>query len=385
MMQLNYISSKKIIVLQMIFFLLIVFCFVGRVHSSTLKELAAKSGIHMGSCQNADLLVLSAAGEQQYSSTLWGEYDIITPDNNCKWTATQPEEGVFTFDKCDSEMDFAQKNNQLIRGHNLCWGRYNPPWLENGNFSSAQLEDLLRNHIDTLLSRYKSRAFVWDVVNEAISDLNIDKTLFKNNVWYPALPNYVDIAFQQAAASRSSPDVKLFYNDYLIERSVGLFGFKSDRMFNMVKDMRQRGIPIDGVGFQFHIDINYFDMLSVKKNLERYDEIGVEVHITELDVGCQYEHHNQECPQWGDNELVRQAEVYAAVLQTCMDVKACTSFVTWGFTDLHSWRGVGQHALPFDENYVPKLAYQAIADTLQGNKTWAQAYYRRWQKDGGEI
>jgi endo-1,4-beta-xylanase len=339
--------------------------------STTLKELAAKAGVYMGSCQNGDLL---SEGDQQYSATLWNEYDLITPENSCKWAAIQPEEGVFTFDKCDIEFSFAHEHNQKIRGHNLCWGKHNPSWLEDGNFSSLELADLLRSHIDTVLKRYGSRAFVWDVVNEALSDFNDDSALFGNNVWYPALPNYVDIAFQQAAASRADSLVKLFYNDYLVEKGRGLFGFKSDNMFNMIKDMRQRGIPVDGVGLQFHIDLYYSGVDSVQKNLERYDEIGIEVHITELDVGCEYYHD-------ADGQT-RQAEVFAAVLQACLDVKACTSFETWGFTDLHSWRGVEQHPLPFDESYMPKLAYQALTDTLQGNKTWVQAYYRRLTDNG---
>ena len=228
-----------------------------------------------------------------------------------------------------------------------------------------------------MLTRRQSRAFAWDVVNEAISDAPIKRELFKPNVWHPTLHNYVDIAFQQAATFRYSSDVKLFYNDCLVERSAGPFDYKSDKMFNMIHDAIQRGAPVDGVGLQLHIDIRFTNVAGVKRSLQRHDDLGVEAHIAELDVGCAMNGLDKDCVEWGEDQLMRQAEAYAAALQSCLEVKACTVFEAWGFTDLYSWRGIDQRPLPFDEHHLAKPAYQALVDTLQGNTSWVDAYYSR--------
>ena len=126
---------------------------------------------------------------------------------------------------------------------------------------------------------------------------------------------------------------------------------------------------------QCHISIDYDLVDGVRQNMERLGALGLEVHITELDVSCTVD--GSECEEWGATQESMQAEVYAALLQACLDVPACTNFETWGFTDAHTWKGVGQHPLPFDENYAPKLAVRAMLDTLAGNKSWVQAYNRR--------
>ena len=226
---------------------------------------------------------------------------------------------------------------------------------------------------------------VQDVVNEAcVSNewyLASQKTsgYFKNNFWYPALPNYVDIAFQ--AARKANPNTLLFYNDYGQNQNATSGGGKAEVVFDMVSDMLARNIPIDGVGLQQHlsIDDNYahnttrYEEIMTETIRDFVDDLNLIVHITEFDVKCP-----EPC---NENDLEKQAELYAAVLRACLrnvninsTTKGCKSFETWGFTDKYSWLnenrcpiGSGEHqchALPYDENYAPKKAYDAMMSVL---------------------
>ena len=130
-----------------------------------------------------------------------------------------------------------------MRGHNLCWHTENPAWLTNGGFNASELAAVLEDHIDAVVRHYGPRAYCWDVVNEALDDHGLKPSA----PWYPAVPDYIDVAFR-AARKAGGPGVKLFYNDYSAE---GL-NAKSDQVYALVKGMQARGVPIDGVGLQFH-------------------------------------------------------------------------------------------------------------------------------------
>ena len=205
---------------------------------------------------------------------------------------------------------------------------------------------------------------------------------YKNNFWFPALPNYVDIAFK--AARKANPKTLLMYNDFgQNQNASSSSGGKAEVVFDMVKDMISRDIPIDGVGLQQHlsIDDNYAHNTTTYENImtetiRDFVDLNLIVHITEFDV---------KCPEPCDtNDLEKQAELYAAVLRACLHnvnsnstTKGCKSFETWGFTDKYSWLndnrcpiGSGDHpchALPYDENYVPKRAYNAMMSVLTGD------------------
>lgn len=105
----------------------------------------------------------------------------------------------------------------------------------------------------------------------------------------------------------------------------------------MIKNLTARGCPIDGVGFQSHIDINYDDENydSIRQNIQRYAEIGVKVHFTEIDVRCDQFKPN-DCPYengWKPAALKKQAEIYQNLLTICLEEPNCMSFETWGYTD----------------------------------------------------
>lgn len=213
--------------------------------------------------------------------------------------------------------------------------------------------DILKNHIYTVVGRYRGRIYAWDVVNEAIAD---DGSL-RRTIWLEKIgPEYIELAFRWA--HEADPNALLFYNDYNAE---GL-GPKSDAVYNLVKNLLEKGVPIHGVGLQMHVSVEWPPNTNdIYANIKRLNELGLEVHITEMDVRIR--------EPATDEDLIRQAEIYRNVLKVCLNAKNCKAFVMWGFTDRYSWipfffSGYGS-ALIFDEDYQPKLAYQYLLTTLQ--------------------
>jgi endo-1,4-beta-xylanase len=266
------------------------------------------------------------------------------------------------------------------RGHPLIWGVHNPKWWYMAPYTSYtpdQLRGILKLHIDTVLKRYGDSLFAWDVVNECVAD-GTGTEIFKTNDWYPKVPDYVNLAFLQANASRKSTDVKLFLNDYGMESTIGWTKTKADKFYNLVKKMINDNIPIDGVGFQLHVTVNTTIIEGVKLNMERFNKLGLEVHMTEVDVSCNFPNP---CTNWDKDRETRQAEVYAALLAACMEAPNCKSFEIWGPSDLLTWRGSAQYPLPWDDKLVPKLAVTAMRETLLGDTKWSRAYYDRLRRE----
>ena len=338
----------------------------------TLRDLAKDHGKYFGSCENIQVLSNKTASPK-YQEIIGTQFSLVTAENSCKFTETEYTQNSFQFTDCDTILSHAQGANQVMRGHNLVWGKLNPPWLTSSNFSKDEMTQVMKKHIETVVKHYDGKAFCWDVVNEAVTDLS-NETMFKNNDWYPMVPDYVDQAYLQANLSRSSNE-KLFYNDYNIASSTGFSARKSQLVYNLVYGMKGRNIPIDGVGLQLHVDINYPSVAGVIKNMGRLGELGLWVHMTEIDVACSP--GGLPCLEWGMEEETKQAEVYAALLNACLEEEMCESYEMWGFTDRYTWLGSDQHPLLFDENYEPKLAVQALIDTFNGNLTWVNNYYSR--------
>ena len=273
----------------------------------------------------------------------------------------------------------------------VCWGNSNPQWLLNGNWTPAQLQQILQDHITTVMQHspltkliliislsqnskcylivdsFKYSVYCWDVVNEAVND-NQANGLYKHNVWYPAIPNYVDIAFE--TARKANPNTKLFYNDYNILMDSGKQKAKSDAVYNMTKTMLQNGIPLDGIGFQAHLSLAEYSQLnytSIVTNFKRFAGLGLEIHITEMDVSCGSQYKNGSlvpCTNFTQQIETKQAEMYQTVLKACLQVDKCKNFESWGYTDRYTWKGTDEYPLPFDTNLNPKTAAYYIEDEL---------------------
>ncbi len=318
--------------------------------TTTLRSLGEARGLSIGAAVAAD--VLFGPDEPEYAKTLAKEFDMMTAENAMKWGALRPSRDQFIFTVPDLMIKFAVDHGLKVRGHNLVWHQSNPSWLLRGNLKPDELKAILSEHVKAVVGHFKGQLVAWDVVNEAVSDtVSGAKAKMRDTIWSKIGPDYIAQAFRWARAA--DPDVKLFYNDYNAE---GL-NPKSQTVYELVRDLKSKGVPIDGVGLQMHVGIkNPPDIAGIAANMKRLNDLGLEVQVTEMDVKLDT---NQPIAQ----QLEAQAKVYADVLRACLTASRCTAFVLWGFTDAHSWLGASK-ALPFDSAYQPKPAYDAIKRVL---------------------
>jgi endo-1,4-beta-xylanase len=316
--------------------------------TDTLRTYAAKRGKLIGAAVNNGLV-----RDADYAKVLAREYNLLTTENAMKWSEIQPERDRYDWVYADELVDFAIAHDIKVRGHTLIWQQQMPDWLKYADWTREELVGVMKDHITKVVERYRGRIYAWDVVNEVVFREGEIITPF----WFNNLgPDYIDIAFQ--TAHEADPDALLFYNDYNTE---GMDG-RSDTVYEMVKGMKERGIPIDGVGMQCHYELNQLPNLDhVAQNIKRLGELGLQVHITELDIRI------KDTPT--PDQLEQQAQNYRDILNVCLEAPNCTAFIMWGMTDKYSWvplykKGYGS-ALIFDANYQPKPAYLALLAALK--------------------
>jgi endo-1,4-beta-xylanase len=268
-----------------------------------------------------------------------------------KWERVEPTWGAADYTAADQLVAFARANNQMVRGHTLVWHNQVPAWLTSGGFSDADLADVLQTHVADEASHFAGQIYAWDVVNEPFND---DGT-WRSSIWHRAMgPDYVAMSLQWARAA--DPAAKLYVNDYNVEA----INPKSDALYALAQDLLARGIPLDGIGVQAHQAAQTGAPSSLTANLQRFADLGLDVAITEADVRV---------PLPADvDKLSRQADVYRALMQSCLSVDRCVSYTVWGFTDAHSWvprafNGQGAATL-FDAQLNPKPALFAVRDAL---------------------
>jgi endo-1,4-beta-xylanase len=305
----------------------------------------------------------SLFSEAAYSATLAREFNMVEPEDAMKWWTIRHNEGSFDFREGDEVVHFAKTHGMKVRGHCLVWDHNNPDWLVQGHFSATQMSALLQEHIVTVMKHYAGQVFAWDVVNEGLDETGH----VKDSPWYnhPGIglsekdTAYIEQAFRWA--HQADPQALLFYNE---AEGEGL-NLKSDAIYAMVKDFKHRGVPIHGVGLQMHISAPELDTSAIAANIARLTALGVQVHITELDVSLPLDAGGIA----GDADLLRQAAVYRRVVRACLRNAACTAIQTWGFTDKYSWIGWHSHGtrgagLLFDRVYKPKPAYAAVLEEM---------------------
>lgn len=260
-------------------------------------------------------------------------------------------------------VNYAIVHAQTIRGYHLVWDLELPQWLldiaDSGD--AVALEAALRHHVQTIVGRYRGRVAEWVVVNEAIWGPEVtgdpEVAEWAESPWTDVLGvEYIETSFH--AAREADPDAILLYN----ETGAETLGAKSDFMAEMVADFVARGVPIDGVGLQFHVDAAAPpDVGDMAANMQRFVDLGVDVYITELDVNLVALGGTVE------EKLETQAAIFVDVLDACLSVPGCKSYTMWGFTDRYAWyeREEGAEApLVFDEAYAPKPAFWAVQQRL---------------------
>jgi len=277
-------------------------------------------------------------------------FNYMVAENDCKMVGIQPQQGKYNFDACDKHYNKAKELGMAFRGHCLIWHSMPPQWFQ--GLKGDDLKTAIVDHINKTLKYYEGKIDTWDVVNEAIDDSsNGPQWKMRPSFLYQNVPDFVDLAFKTARAA--SPRTKLFYNDYNTE---GIYG-KSEAVFNFVKDMKSRGIPIDGVGLQYHVSTQAHPQYNkINDLIGRYCKLGLQVHITEMDVKS------------GGNAQA-QASVYSDALKACLNNSCCTAFLVWGVGDNDSWLGANEAGLLFNGSYQPKAAYNALLQTLGGGRS----------------
>lgn len=336
--------------------------------ANTLKDAASSSGRLMGMAVDDGKLK-----DPKYSQALTADFNFVTCENCHKWDANERAQGSFDFASGDSLVAFAQANNQTVKLHCLVWGEQLPSWVKSTN----DLRAAMLGHIAGVMGHYKGHAKYVDVVNEVIADDSQSPDGLKGTTFYKGLGKaYVEDAFNAAHAAELS--AILLANDYGVE----LLGEKSQRLYDMVKYLVKKGVPVHGVGFQAHFD-GTEDLSTLAANMQRFADLGLIILLSELDVQI------LKFPGPSDDDrLQQQASFYGKVAAACMTQPACKGITMWGLTDANSWllNLVSQKERPLllNGDYSKKPAYSSVLNALK-SQTSSQTTRRLLQSQGGET
>jgi endo-1,4-beta-xylanase len=291
-------------------------------------------------------------------------FNSITAENDMKFIEIQPSQGQFTFEKADQLAAFAQRNGMKMRGHTLVWHNQTPDWVfQDANGEKVNRETLLqrmKEHILTVMQRYKGTIFCWDVVNEAVTDEGPE--LFRPTRWLDIIgEDYIEKAFE--FAHEADPDALLFYNDYNESNPE-----KREKIYKLVKTLVDKGVPIHGVGLQAHWNLVNPSLEDIRTAIERYTSLGLKLHLTELDVSVfTHEDKRTDLSEPTSEILDLQAERYHQVFQLLREYRdVITSVTFWGAADDYTWlsdfpvKGRKNWPFLFDENHQPKDSFWKV-------------------------
>lgn len=276
---------------------------------------------------------------------LKNHFNIVVAENDTKPANISPSEGIFNFQSADNFIQMAKKNNQDIRWHTLLWHSQAAEWMfKNADGSDAtkeQVSNRLKEYIMTVGKRYSKDICSVDVVNECISDKNFtlrDET--DHSKWLKFMgPDYVDKAFLWA--KEAFPNSSLVINDYNLE----IIPEKRMGMYNLVKGMKERGIPVDTVGLQMHINLNNPPVSEIEKTIELFGSLGLNVIVTEMDVSVYHDFQpgkeHEKRKEYTKELMETQAERYYQIFE-CFKKEAKAGILKdvllWGITDRFSWK-----------------------------------------------
>lgn len=300
------------------------------------------------------------------------EFNSMTAENAMKMGPIHPKENEYFWGDADSIIAFAQRNNMKMRGHTLCWHNQTPDWMfvdaQGDTVSKEVLLRRLKDHITTVVSRYKGKIYAWDVVNEVISD-KADE-FYRPSPWYQICgEDFIAEAFRYA--HEADPQALLFYNDYNEIDSL-----KRSKIIKMVSDLQAAGVPIHGIGLQGHWAVNEPTRDQLEQTLADFAETGLTLQVTELDISVYPKEHSarESRPEDENDDFTaekeqQQREVYAMCFELFRKHQQHLTGVTfWNISDRHSWldnfpvRGRKDYPLLFDQNLEPKEVYWEVVD-----------------------
>ncbi|MBX2917049.1 MAG: endo-1,4-beta-xylanase [Cyclobacteriaceae bacterium] len=300
------------------------------------------------------------------------EFNSVTAENAMKMGPIHPKENEYFWQHADSIVRFAERNKLKIRGHTLCWHNQTPPWMfidaDSNQVSKEVLLTRLKDHITTVVNRYKGKIYAWDVVNEVISDKQNE--FYRDSPWYKICgPEFIAKAFEYAHAA--DPEALLFYNDYNEINPV-----KRKKIIQLVAELKAAGVPIHGVGLQAHWSMHEPTRAQLDSTLTEFAMLDLPLQITELDVSVYPKEHGRrerkpedDLTEFTAEKAALQAEAYATYFEVFRKHKAVLTGVTfWNISDRHSWldnfpvRNRKDYPLLFDEDLNRKNAYHKVVD-----------------------
>lgn len=351
-------------------------------HKVTLKD-ALKDKFLIGVAMNEAQIT---EADSSSVAIIKNHFNSITAENCMKSEELQPVEGEFNFKLADQFVKFGEENNMYIIGHTLVWHSQAPKWF----FTDATGKDVTRevliermkNHIFTVVGRYKGKVKGWDVVNEAFED----DGSWRNSKFYQIIgEDYIRLAFQ--FAHEADPDADLYYNDYSMSHEG-----RRNTVVKMVKDLKSQGVRIDGVGLQGHMDMVFPDLDEFEKSMLAFAETGVKLMITELDVtvlprpgidvgaeiSASFEYQQKLNPYaegLPDSVSIALNNRYNDIFKLFLKHSDILERVTlWGVYDGQSWRnnwpvrGRTDYSLLFDRNFEPKPVVKSIIKEAKQTK-----------------
>lgn len=327
-----------------------------------LRAYAERAGKYVGTCVSLyDGKVNIDDGKDKAARLMAREFNMAVCENEMKFDATEPAQGVFRYSDGDRLVDFARKHGMRVRGHTLVWHSQVAKWVsEDGkandkNLTQGQLLDIMKNHIYNVVGHWKGKVAEWDVCNEVLDD---DQSgahsapngyrLRKASIWSFAGEDYIERAFRWAR--EADPDARLILNDYGVEF---MGQEKAEAFYNLAKHLKESGAPIDGVGLQCHLDAGKVDIAKLKATIDRFNAIGLRCVITELDLGTTSD----------EDGLRQQAKDYRDIVKTAMESDNCDEIMVWGLTDAMTWRH-GKSPLLYGADLKPKPAYLGVRSAM---------------------
>jgi len=368
---------------------------------TTLKKAAEGLGLYVGSAMNYNKAKNGPKNEADLWKSVFNQnFDSMTAENACKAqqmiTGPDVDSSNINLAKCQSMKQSADQQGDVFRGHTLFWPSYDkyPDYISDN--SPEWLENWMTSYISYVVEEIGD-IYCWDVVNEAISNQNDEG--IKDTEW-SQIPNFLCKAF--TAAKTTNPNILMFYNDYQHESMTyqgpyqnSRYDIKSDQVFELVSNLTAENCGIDGVGFQSHFDINISDddLDGIRANIRRYADIGILVHMTEIDVRCC--RAGCTCPVSGDEPwtqemVVRQAEIYRSLAKICIEEPNCVSWTVWTLTDNTDFSFLKepfQKPALWDDDFLPKLAFDYVIDEMVNADRGSEAVRKRlaWAEEHGRI
>jgi endo-1,4-beta-xylanase len=297
------------------------------------------------------------------------QFNSLTPENAIKMGPIHPAEDRYNWAPADSIVNFAQRHGIKVRGHALCWHEQTPGWLfkdaAGNTVTNEVLLNRLKEHITTVMNRYKGKIYAWDVVNEAVDD--DPRRLLRNSEWYQICgEDFIIKAFEYAHAA--DPNAVLFYNDYNTERPE-----KRERIYQLLKKLVDAKVPIHGVGLQAHWSLQEPTENELRATIEKFSSLGLKIQFTELDISIYPWEKNRRAKRADDVDTFtpereqQQLEQYKKVFRIFREYKNVITGVTcWGLSDRRTWLDeypvMGRKNYPtlFDQKGQPKKAFWEV-------------------------